>query len=750
MKRLALTIIALLGISVLCGETLAQTSFPWPVTPFNSSQLITGSFCEYRDTGNPEHFHNGTDIPKADGSPVYPVKNGTVVSLSDVGSSAYVRVDDIAYVHIMPNPALTVGSSVTAQQTVLGTILPGQGHVHFTNGYVGSERNSLLPGSGLTPYVDDWKPTIRYIHFYQNNTTVPFNNNTVSGLVDIVVKVDEANGPPGSPTSVLNNGIYEIGYKILSADTQTEVYLPPADGWRYRFNTKPSNGVVNTVFFGPLSSTTSHVYQVTNTVFGDDFWNAAALPDSDYVVMVWAGDTHGNRDTLYQAVTTTEADLVPPEAPRLKYVRETPTGMEVAWYPNSDPDLTGYRLYFSFDNRVWNLFGDENELKASASDTTINQILRRDVYFRLSAVDDAPLPNESAFSDVYAMSNGSFRYPEKVLIVDDFERTSGAWNLPSHDLAVGYGQDILATGFSYDVAANDAVVDSLVLLADYDAVIWFTGDEGPDGVTIDSLEQDLIETYLQGGGNLCISGTRIAWDLDPEGNIYATPSDEAFLHDFLKVDFATLVESPAAVAYTPDSFFMWEFTITDLPYAPDSLNGVTPWNGGHEDALFLNDSSAAVSYSGQFGGSNLTAKMIFLGFPLELVDDAGGGQYTMEGVLNYFFLFTGIEYDPTANSGLPREFSLSRNFPNPFNPSTSVRFALPLPSEVNLTIFNALGQRVKTLMNERRAAGSYTVQWDGHNEAGLAVPSGVYFLKMTAREGSGFTFEQMQKLLLIK
>ena len=90
------------------------------------------------------------------------------------------------------------------------------------------------------------------------------------------------------------------------------------------------------------------------------------------------------------------------------------------------------------------------------------------------------------------------------------------------------------------------------------------------------------------------------------------------------------------------------------------------------------------------------------------------------------------------------------NFPNPFNPSTSVRFALPLPSEVNLTIFNALGQRVKTLMNERRAAGSYTVQWDGHNEAGLAVPSGVYFLKMTAREGSGFTFEQMQKLLLIK
>ena len=199
---------------------LAQTQWPWPVTPFNSSQLITGNFCEYRSTSADGHFHNGTDIPKADGSPVYPVKNGTVTGLSSVGSNAYVRVDDIAYVHIVPNPNLSVGSPVVQSQTVLGTIYPGQGHVHLTNGYVGSERNSMLPGSGLTPYDDPWPPVIRYVRFFQNGTSNELQPDQLFGLVDIMVKVDEANGPPGSSTSVLNNGAYKVGYKIFSSDTQ--------------------------------------------------------------------------------------------------------------------------------------------------------------------------------------------------------------------------------------------------------------------------------------------------------------------------------------------------------------------------------------------------------------------------------------------------------------------------------------------------------------------------------------------------
>ncbi|RMF60079.1 MAG: M23 family metallopeptidase, partial [Calditrichaeota bacterium] len=133
MKNSSLKFILSTLIILLNGHFLfAQNQFPWPVTPFNESHEITGNFCEYRSTSNPAHFHNGTDIPKVDGSPVYPVNDGTIVSIGTVGeygNNAWVRVGDKAYVHIEPNPALSVGDPVYTSQTVLGWILPGLGHV---------------------------------------------------------------------------------------------------------------------------------------------------------------------------------------------------------------------------------------------------------------------------------------------------------------------------------------------------------------------------------------------------------------------------------------------------------------------------------------------------------------------------------------------------------------------------------------------------------------------------------------------
>ncbi|MEJ2634366.1 MAG: hypothetical protein P8184_03625 [Calditrichia bacterium] len=227
----------------------AADQFPWPVPPFNQSHYITGNFCEYRSTTNPAHFHNGIDIPNPDGAPVYAVKNGTVDVIDPVGDAAYVRVDDIAYVHVLPNPALNVGDPVTAGVTILGTTISGQGHVHLTYGYVGGEKNCLLPNSGLTPFVDVWPPIIRYVKFLRNNTSDELPVGVVSGKVDIVVKVDEQNGPPNYSTSVLNNGTYRIGYRILSADSSTIVYEPPVNGTRFSFDTKPANSYVDIVYY---------------------------------------------------------------------------------------------------------------------------------------------------------------------------------------------------------------------------------------------------------------------------------------------------------------------------------------------------------------------------------------------------------------------------------------------------------------------------------------------------------------------
>lgn len=734
--------ITCLAILLFCGIVSAQTQFPWPVEPFNASHLITGSFCEYRSTSANGHFHNGTDIPKADGSLVYASKSGTVTGIDDnAGSSSYVRVNDLAYVHIVPNPSLSIGDAVIASQTILGTIYPGQGHVHLTNGFVGSERNSLLPNSGLTPYDDFWAPIIRFVRFYQNNTDIQFNGTQLSGPVDIRVKIDEQSGPPGSSTSVLNNGTYKVGYKILSEDTATVVYEPPNNGLRFQFDVKPSNSVVNIVYYRPLSSTTSHVYQVTNDLTGDNFWNTAALPTGNYVVMVFTEDTRQNSDTAYVAVTIEPQDVTPPAQPNFIAVSETSNGMRLRWFPNTDSDLLGYRLYFSFDNQQWNIFRDENVLTAAVTDTTIPQILNRDVFFKLSAVDNAPVPNESVSSSVMGMSNGNFSH--KVLVVDGFDRRDGGWQQPDHYFVFTTAEMLKNLNISFDAASNEAVTDGLVQLTDYEAVIWICGDESVNDETFSDAEQQLLQAYLQNGGNLMLSGAQIAFDL--MGSDTNTASDSLFLTETLHATYAAERSSDFAVSGVPGSIFEGlTVNFGATPYALTSTDIIEPANGGTAALAYTNGDVAAVVFDG-------TAKVVYLAFPFETIATQTERADLIEKITQFFFNdISSVTHQPGESVPI-QNFALLQNYPNPFNPSTTIQYQLPVTAMVTLQIFNALGQPVKTVYAGRQTAGHHQVSWDGRDDLNRSLSSGIYFVKMVAESaGSKALFTQTRKILMLK
>lgn len=756
MKKSSLKFILSTLFILLGGHFLfAQNQFPWPVTPFNESHEITGNFCEYRSTSNPAHFHNGTDIPKVDGSPVYPVNDGTIVSIGTVGeygNNAWVRVGDKAYVHINPNPALSVGDPVVASQTVLGTILPGLGHVHFTNGYVGSEVNSMLMNSGLTPLEDPWPPIIRFVQFYQNNTTNQLPANALSGLVDIIVKVDEQNGPPGAPTSRLNNGTYKIGYKILSADSDSIVFEPPNGGLRFQFDTKPSNSYVDIVYFRTLSSTTSHVYQVTNDIPQDNYWDTTSLPQGDYVVMAFTEDTRQNTDTVYVPVTIVEQDVTPPDPPVFKYIVETPEGLRLGWFPNTEADLAGYRLYFSFDNQSWNLFNDETVYTPDITDTTINQILYRDVYFRLTAVDDAPLPNESTPSDVYGMSNGP-NFLEKVLIVDGFDRTDGAWSQPNHFFAFTHGTAIISNQFSFDTVPNESVEDSLVNLSDYSAVFWILGDEASVDETFSPQEQTLVKSYLEAGGFLFVSGSQVAWDLDPDGNGGATPADEQFLHDYLKADYVS--NSPGthtAIGVANSIFEGLTFGYGQFPYFLDSANVITPFGANATPCLKYDDTKiAGIQYQGIFGTGAVPGKVVYCATPFESIPDAQTRNEVMLRVLDFFFDITSIEAGADDSGVIPSHYSLLPAYPNPFNPQTTIEYHLPEASRVTMEIYNTLGQKVRTLIDGYKTAGRHHVKWNGRDENSTPAASGVYLLRFIVRaKNSAKSFRKIRKIVLIK
>ena len=94
---------------------------------------------------------------------------------------------------------------------------------------------------------------------------------------------------------------------------------------------------------------------------------------------------------------------------------------------------------------------------------------------------------------------------------------------------------------------------------------------------------------------------------------------------------------------------------------------------------------------------------------------------------------------------LPGGFTLSQNYPNPFNPETTIHFDLPHSEEIELEVYNLAAQRVATLVRGYRDAGSYSVRWDGANDAGVGLATGVYFYRLTAG-----TRVQTKKLLLLR
>ncbi len=116
-------------------------------------------------------------------------------------------------------------------------------------------------------------------------------------------------------------------------------------------------------------------------------------------------------------------------------------------------------------------------------------------------------------------------------------------------------------------------------------------------------------------------------------------------------------------------------------------------------------------------------------------------------------LYNGVE-DWNPPYQLPREFELYQNFPNPFNATTTLRYALPAisgqQSAVSLKIYNLLGKEVATLVNRRQRGGYYRVTWDGKDEEGREVGSGVYFCQLRVQTQKGGVAQKTRKLLLIR
>jgi cyclomaltodextrinase / maltogenic alpha-amylase / neopullulanase len=124
-------------------------------------------------------------------------------------------------------------------------------------------------------------------------------------------------------------------------------------------------------------------------------------------------------------------------------------------------------------------------------------------------------------------------------------------------------------------------------------------------------------------------------------------------------------------------------------------------------------------------------------------------SYTLSGYGSNVFVISDEPFvlgvNDTPTEAMPDRFSLGQNYPNPFNPTTEIRFSLGKSSVVKLAVYNVLGQRVTTLVNEQMAAGSHTVTFGGKDQFGRELASGVYFYRIEAGD-----FTQSRKMVMLK
>lgn len=100
---------------------------------------------------------------------------------------------------------------------------------------------------------------------------------------------------------------------------------------------------------------------------------------------------------------------------------------------------------------------------------------------------------------------------------------------------------------------------------------------------------------------------------------------------------------------------------------------------------------------------------------------------------------------PNPSASLPTAYALFQNYPNPFNPETDIQYQIPEAGWVELTIYNVLGQRIHTLVDDHREVGKYTVRWSGTDSQGKALSSGIYFYRLRAGD-----FVDVRKMVLMK
>jgi len=285
----------------------------------------------------------------------------------------------------------------------------------------------------------------------------------------------------------------------------------------------------------------------------------------------------------------------------------------------------------------------------------------------------------------------------------------------SQGLVYTHSWDVKVQGSPAEVASN------------YSILIWSTGAERESTLTHE--DQAFLREFLARGGALLVAGQNIGYDLILNGD----REDSLFYAQVLR---ARLVADSADVYMT---IGQWGDPIGErlFVYFQGSLGTPDPISPSMVEPLppavaFLRYAGRPTAAGIRWEDPQTSSRVVYLTFGLEAVRGPyeDSGAKLLARCIRWLESLTPVlvQSEPTP----PTHLVLYPNYPNPFNPATVVRFELPRRERVRLSVYNLLGQRVRTLVDDVLGAGSHAITWDGRDVLDHDLPSGVYFLELRA------------------
>ncbi len=279
------------------------------------------------------------------------------------------------------------------------------------------------------------------------------------------------------------------------------------------------------------------------------------------------------------------------------------------------------------------------------------------------------------------------------------------------------------------------------VLQNYQTVIWFTGDDRTSSLTHD--EQSALKQYLDTGGWLLLTGQDIGYDLITDG----TNSDSLFYTNYLHAEFVSDTIKPTMIIGVPGDPISQGLFINIDPNAGAAQNQfspsvIQPIDGAQTFLKYIPGMApAGIRYMDPVN----SYRLVYLPFGIEGIagpyDDSA--QRLINSILNWLTGETEVKLKDAET--VPRSYLLEQNYPNPFNSNTTIKFHLPKQENVELNIYNLMGQKIKSLVDNSLPAGIYKQTWNGRNDDGHEVASGIYIYKLESKN-----FLCAKKLILIK